>query len=370
MQAFLVLLPLWLTLSTEPAFSQSLPRGGAGQSPKYDALGAELNLVPQTLLGLIHAPEVQQEVGLKQPASDEFLKRLREVDGPWWRSRNLPEAERRGIIAKQEELLQELLGKLLDSTQLNRLRQIELQAQGARMLLRPEVAEFLQLSPAQQTEFTALFSETEKLLAEANLPEHRGDENKLKIALETKRGEAAAALELLSPQQQQRLPELLGSKFDTTKLSRIYPLAPELIDSKVWVGDRQVTLEELRGQVVLLHFYAFQCHNCQANFKHYNRWQEKLAARGVVVVGIQTPELDDERDPAQVTAAAQEQGFKFPVLIDLQNANWDAWGNTMWPTVYVIDREGYIRLWWQGELNWQGAKGDQTIEELVEKLLD
>jgi peroxiredoxin len=238
------------------------------------------------------------------------------------------------------------------------------------MLLRPEVAEFLQLSPAQQTEFAALFSETEKLLAEANLPEHRGDENKLKIALETKRGEAAAALELLSPQQQQRLPELLGSKFDTTKLSRIYPLAPELIDSKVWVGDRQVTLEELRGQVVLLHFYAFQCHNCQANFKHYNRWQEKLAARGVVVVGIQTPELDDERDPAQVTAAAQEQGFKFPVLIDLQNANWDAWGNTMWPTVYVIDREGYIRLWWQGELNWQGAKGDQTIEELVEKLLD
>ena len=42
----------------------------------------------------------------------------------------------------------------------------------------------------------------------------------------------------------------------------------------------------------------------------------------------------------------------------------------MWPTVYVIDREGYIRMWWQGELNWQGAKGDQAIEELVEKLLD
>lgn len=341
----------------------------AASLPDYGNLSAELTRVPQTLLGLVHAPEVQQEIGLGQPPSPEFVRQLRELDGPWWRARNLPEADRRAVVAKQEAALFELLGQQLSSSQLARLRQLELQAQGPRILLRPEVIAFLQLSAAQQAEADQLFAESDRLLAEANLPANRGDQAKLNAAQAAQRGELKAVVELLTAEQEQALARLLGERFETEKLSRIYPLAPELIDSKTWVGDRRVTLEELKGQVVLLHFYAFQCHNCQANFAHYNRWQQALAERGVVVVGIQTPELPDERDPAKVSAAALEQGFDFPVLIDLQNANWEAWGNTMWPTVYVIDREGYIRLWWQGELNWQGAKGDQTIEDLVDKLL-
>ncbi|HAC90510.1 MAG TPA: hypothetical protein DCF63_07725 [Planctomycetaceae bacterium] len=64
-----------------------------------------------------------------------------------------------------------------------------------------------------------------------------------------------------------------------------------------------------------------------------------------------------------------KKGFEFPVLIDLKSENWNAWGNTMWPTVYVIDKKGYIRSWWQGELNWQGATGDKSIENLVDELL-
>jgi peroxiredoxin len=351
------------------AFAQTesplAPRSSAG----YTNLPPELNLVPQTLLGLIHAPEVQQEIGLESATSEDFLGQLRDIDGPWWRSRILPESERRGIIAKQEQLLIDLLSRLLTDSQIKRLRQLELQAQGPRMLLRSEVIDFLQLSAAQQAEFNSLFAKSEKLVSEANLPANRGDEAKLNAARQAKSEELAAALKLLTPEQQRELPKLLGASFETAKLSRIYPLAPELIESKAWVGNRQVKLKELRGKVVLLHFYAFQCHNCKANFKHYIRWQQTLAERGVAVVGIQTPELADERDPLKVAAAAAEQGFEFPVLIDLENANWEAWGNTMWPTVYVIDREGYIRLWWQGELNWQGAKGDQAIEELVEKLL-
>lgn len=342
----------------------------ASRSPvSYSSLPPELNLVPQTLLGLIHAPEVQQEIGLENATSQNFLEELREIDGPWWRSRVLPESERRTIITKQEQLLIVLLSRELSDTQIKRLRQLELQAQGPRMLLRAEVIDFLQLTSAQQTEFNTLFDKSEKLISEANLPANRGDEAKLNAARQAKSDELAAVQKLLTIEQKRKLPELLGESFETAKLSRIYPLAPELIESKAWVGNRQVRLEDLRGKVVLLHFYAFQCHNCKANFKHYNRWQQTLAERGVAVVGIQTPELADERDPLKVEAAAAEQGFEFPVLIDLQNANWEAWGNTMWPTIYVIDREGYIRLWWQGELNWQGAKGDQAIEGLVEKLL-
>lgn len=361
----------WLALFclASNAIAQTEPKLASRSPASYTNLPPELSLVPQTLLGLIHAPEVQQEVGLAKATSQDFLGQLREIDGPWWRSRIRPESERRGIIAKQEQLLIDLLSRTLSDLQIKRLRQLELQAQGPRMLLRSEVIDFLQITDTQQTEINSLFAKSEKLISEANLPANRGDEAKLNAARQAKSEELAAALKLLTPEQQRELPSLLGASFETAKLSRIYPLAPELIESKAWVGNRQVKLEELRGKVVLLHFYAFQCHNCKANFQHYNRWQQTLAERGVAVVGIQTPELADERDPLKVAAAAEEQGFEFPVLIDLQNANWEAWGNTMWPTIYVIDRDGYIRLWWQGELNWQGAKGDQVIEELVEKLL-
>lgn len=117
------------------------------------------------------------------------------------------------------------------------------------------------------------------------------------------------------------------------------------------MNSKPLTLKELRGKVVLVHFYAFQCHNCHANFEIYRRWHDQLRSKGVEVVGIQTPETPTERDPAAVKSAAAERKLEFPILVDLESKNWAAWGNTMWPTVYVIDKNGYIRHWWQGELN-------------------
>jgi hypothetical protein len=88
-----------------------------------------------------------------------------------------------------------------------------------------------------------------------------------------------------------------------------------------------------------------------------------------VVLGIQSPETDRERKPEAVITAAKEEGIDYPVQFDGDSATWKAWGNTMWPTVYVIDQQGYLRVWWQGELQWQGAKGDEVISKAVEKLL-
>ncbi len=128
-------------------------------------------------------------------------------------------------------------------------------------------------------------------------------------------------------------------------------------------------VKELRGKVVLVHFYAFQCHNCHANFEIYRRWHDQWHEKGVVVVGIQTPETSQERDPAAVKSAAAERKLEFPIIVDVASKNWDAWGNTMWPTVYVVDKNGYLRQWWAGELNWKGATGDKTIEQVVDQLL-
>lgn len=84
---------------------------------------------------------------------------------------------------------------------------------------------------------------------------------------------------------------------------------------------------------------------------------------------MHTPETERERDSQAVRAKAQEEKFKFPILIDAEKENWNAWGNSMWPSVYLIDKRGYVRYWWYGELNWQGAKGEEVMRQRIEELL-
>lgn len=344
------------------------PAEAAGQLPVLAPLDPELTLVPQTLLSLIHAPEVLRELRISDSAFSEFRPQLQEIDGPWWRVRIKGEAERRAVTAQQEQLLMAAVQERFGESAARRLRQLELQAQGCRCLLRAEVRDYLQLRDSQLAELQTLYAENTALAAKAFPRPGVEDAEAVKELQQAARQEPERAKKLLSAEQQRRLLLLAGTPFDTSRLQRIYPLAPELVDGSRWVG-APVTLEQLRGKVVLVHFYAFQCGNCHANYPIYNRWQQELVPRGVRVIGIQTPETAHERDYERVAQAAQEAGFQFPILVDLQNRNWDAWSNTMWPTVYVIDRRGFIRLWWQGELQWQGATGDQRIEELVDSLL-
>lgn len=332
---------------------------------QYGGVSADMVAVPQNLLGLSHTPEVQAELLTSAEQIAEWERVLREIDASWWPARILPADQQRKIIADLEIQLVQTLERMRGKEAVQRLRQIELQSQGARILLRPEVIAYLRLTDQQNTKLTTLFSETDAL-AKSLKPD---DSAKMQQLAAAKKSEVPKALAVLSPVQTESLRMLMGQNFDTAKLERIYPFAPELIDSDHWTSSVKPSLESLRGKVVLVHFYAFQCHNCVANFEHYKRWDETLKSKGVEVIGIQTPETDAERDADKVISASKKEGFEFPVLIDLETKNWDAWGNTMWPTVYVIDKQGYIRFWWQGELNWQGATVDQKIEKIVDQLL-
>ena len=341
----------------------------ASPSLNIQPLAAESKGIPQTLLSLIHAPEVQAELKLTSKQMDAFLPTLQKIDGPWWRARILPEPQQRAVTAEQEKLLIAELQRRFGPSVVQRLRQLELQAQGYRMLLRPEVVAHLELSQEQMENLQSLFDSTDSVAAKIRANLGQADAELSKQFEEARKAELQLAPKALRPDQQAKVMQAIGKIFDVSKLERIYPLAPELIDSENWFGTDRPKLSKLRGQVVLVHFYAFQCHNCIANFHIYNRWHESLASKGVQLIGIQTPETSTESDPNAVSQAAQRDGFKFPVLIDLKKSNWDAWSNTMWPTVYVIDKQGYVRFWWQGELNWQGATHDKTIEKLVDKLL-
>ena len=327
------------------------------------------DLVPQHLPGLVHAAEVHRELKLSAQQIEELENLFGKLDGPWFRARNLPAKERREKVALVELAIRNWFEKHGTPQQRERLWQLEMQAQSVRILLRPDVADKLSMSPEQVERMTELALATKNIQQRMRtaVQENQPTDSLREEVAATVKAEQDGLQTVMEPKQLKALRELVGQPFDTSQLKRIYPMAPELIPVHHWINSPSLTLKSLRGKIVLVHFYAFECHNCHANFGHYRDWHRKYG-EDVVVLGIQTPETDAERQVVAVEQAAREQQLGFLILVDLYSANWKAWANTMWPTVYVVDQNGYLRHWWQGELNWKGATGDQAIEQLIAEL--
>lgn len=333
-----------------------------------------LNLAPQPyLLQMIRDDAIQQELGLDDAEIAEIEEAIAEVDPRWWMSRILPAEKQASEISELTELLRERLNQILDEDQQLRIDQLERQAAGTRMLQRTDVVEKLAITSAQSEKLQQRFDKTDeaimtiqKQLAESKIDSEQAGRQTAAIQQE----ERVSLLKLLSEDQRRKIGSLVGETFDFAAVKRTYPRGPEFVtESATWLDGDGVKLTELRGQVVVVFFYAFQCINCQRNFPHYLAWHEDLGDEGLVVIGIQSPETSAERDLAKVLAAKRSDGFEFPVLFDQESSNWQAWGTTMWPTTYVIDKDGFIRRWWQGEMNWQGTKGEQDMRETIKGLL-
>lgn len=336
-----------------------------------EASGRYATLIPHPLLGLVHAPEVHRELKLSEGQIRELEDLLLRLDQRWFPGRNLPDDEQRTLSIELESEVWAWFDKSTTASQKGRLQQLEYYAQGSRLLLRDDIAKQLSLQPSQQQKLAVLARATdESKQALSRVQSSDTEQKSLQSKLDRSvRAERDGMKKAVRPVQLQALQTVLGEPFDPTNLRRVYAMAPELIPVEHWINSKPLTMRGLRGKVVLVHFYAFQCHNCHANFEIYRRWHRELTDKGVVVVGIQTPETARERDADAVTTAAHERRLSFPILIDLKSENWQAWGNTMWPCVYVVDKNGYVRMWWAGELNWKGATGDKTIEAAVDALL-
>jgi peroxiredoxin len=88
-----------------------------------------------------------------------------------------------------------------------------------------------------------------------------------------------------------------------------------------------------------------------------------------MILGIHTPESEGEKNIEAVKEKARAENFDFPIVVDNERQNWTTWGNGMWPSVYLIDKQGYLRYWWYGELNWQGNDGESIMRRHIEELL-
>jgi cytochrome c biogenesis protein CcdA/thiol-disulfide isomerase/thioredoxin len=122
-------------------------------------------------------------------------------------------------------------------------------------------------------------------------------------------------------------------------------------------------LSDLRGQVVLIDFWAYSCINCQRSIPHVVAWDEAYRDAGLQVIGVHSPEYAFEKDAGNVAAGARDFGIKYPVALDNDLSTWTNYRNRYWPAHYLIDVEGTVRHISFGEGNY--AETEKMIRELL-----
>lgn len=118
--------------------------------------------------------------------------------------------------------------------------------------------------------------------------------------------------------------------------------APEFVGIDAWLNSEPLSMAALRGQVVLVEFWTYRCINCLNTLPQIVTWHRRYRDRGLVTVGIHTPESDEERATENVRSAMRRLGIDFPVALDNGYRTWDRYGNFAWPATYVVDRRGRI----------------------------
>jgi len=138
---------------------------------------------------------------------------------------------------------------------------------------------------------------------------------------------------------------------------------PEFTGITQWLNSPPLTLAGLRGKVVLVDFWAYSCINCVRALPHVEHLYQAYKDKGLVVVGVHTPEFDFEANPGNVQAAIQHLGITYPVAMDDHGGTWNAWHNQVWPAEYLIDQNGRLIGHHYGE----GAYG--AMENAIRTLL-
>lgn len=148
------------------------------------------------------------------------------------------------------------------------------------------------------------------------------------------------------------------------------PTAPEIISGGVWFnmpegkeGSKRLTLAELKGKVVVIDFWTYSCINCQRTLPYLKEWYKKYKEKGLVIIGVHSPEFEFEKDEDNVAQAIKDFGLTYPIVQDNDFATWRAYDNHYWPAKYFIDKDGFIRHSHFGEGEYD--ESEKVIQELL-----
>jgi cytochrome c biogenesis protein CcdA/thiol-disulfide isomerase/thioredoxin len=139
--------------------------------------------------------------------------------------------------------------------------------------------------------------------------------------------------------------------------------APDFTRVTHWLNSGPLTMRQLRGKVVLIDFWTYTCINCLRTLPYVRAWDEHYRDRGLVIVGVHTPEFGFEKDTANVRDAIARNRLRYPVAQDNDYGTWNAWGNQYWPAKYLIDTSGRVRYAHFGEGDYD--KTENAIRSLL-----
>lgn len=136
-----------------------------------------------------------------------------------------------------------------------------------------------------------------------------------------------------------------------------------LFGATQWLNTEPLTSESIKGKVVLVNFWTYSCINCLRSLPYIRAWAEKYKDRGLVVIGVHTPEFAFEKDLGNVRKAVAALGVGYPVAIDNNYAIWRSFNNQAWPARYFIDAKGRTRHQEFGEGGY--AESERLIQSLL-----
>lgn len=128
----------------------------------------------------------------------------------------------------------------------------------------------------------------------------------------------------------------------THRSSNVGVRAPEFPANLVWFNTEPLTLKKLKGKVILVDFWTYSCVNCLRTLPHLRDWYKKYAKKGLVIVGVHTPEFAFEGDETNVRRAVEDLGIEYPVVLDSKHAIWNLYANHWWPRKLLVDKSGTI----------------------------
>jgi cytochrome c biogenesis protein CcdA/thiol-disulfide isomerase/thioredoxin len=140
---------------------------------------------------------------------------------------------------------------------------------------------------------------------------------------------------------------------------------PSLSGAVQWLNSPELSAESLRGKVVLVDFWTYDCINCQHTLPYVKDWAQKYEKDGLVVIGVHTPEYGYERIIDNVKDQVKKLDITYPVAIDNDYAIWRHFDNQYWPAHYLIDAKGQVRYSHFGEGRY--AEQEQMIKQLLEE---
>ena len=138
---------------------------------------------------------------------------------------------------------------------------------------------------------------------------------------------------------------------------------PSFGGATTWLNSQPLTARGLSGKVVLVNFWTFSCINSIRVLPYLRAWAAKYKNQGFVVVGVQAPEFEFEKNIDNVRWAVKDRMIDYPIAIDNDLAIWRAFDNNYWPALYFVDARGHIRHHQFGEGNYE--QSEAVIQQLL-----